>query len=47
MDVPVTFDRDAVRYRGPLRERAFALFSSLGFRTLVTEFAPTAEDLGA
>ena len=43
LDVPVAFDRDAVRYRGPLRERAFALFSSLGFRTLVTEFAPTAK----
>ena len=42
-DVPVTFDPDAVRYRGPTRERAYALFSTLGFRTLVAEFAPTAE----
>jgi DNA polymerase-1 len=42
-DVPVTFDRDAVRYRGPSRERCYALFSSLGFRTLVQEYAPTAE----
>ena len=42
-DVPVTFDRDALRYRGPSRERCYALFSSLGFRTLVQEFAPTAE----
>ena len=41
-DVPVTFDRDALRYRGPSRERCYALFSSLGFRTLVQEFAPTA-----
>ena len=41
-DVPVTFDPDAVRYRGPSRERCFALFSSLGFRTLVAEYAPTA-----
>jgi DNA polymerase-1 len=41
-DVPVTFDPDAVRYRGPSRERAFALFSSLGFRTLVSDYAPTA-----
>ena len=42
-DVPVTFDRDALRYRGPSRERCYALFSSLGFRTLVQEYAPTAE----
>ncbi|HET9372275.1 MAG TPA: DNA polymerase I [Vicinamibacterales bacterium] len=42
-DVPVTFDADTLRYRGPIRERCFALFSALGFRTLVTEFAPTAE----
>ncbi len=41
-DVPVTFDADAVRYRGPSRERAYALFSSLGFRTLVVEYAPDA-----
>jgi DNA polymerase-1 len=42
-DVPVTFDPDAVRYRGATRERAFALFSRLGFRTLVADYAPTAE----
>ena len=42
-DVPVTFDADALRYRGPSRERCFTLFSSLGFRTLVAEYAPTAE----
>jgi DNA polymerase-1 len=41
-DVPVAFDADALRYRGPSRERCYALFSSLGFRTLVAEFAPTA-----
>jgi DNA polymerase-1 len=41
-DVPVTFDAEAVRYRGPTRERCYALFSSLGFRTLVAEYAPTA-----
>jgi DNA polymerase-1 len=41
-DVPVTFDAEALRYRGPSRERCYALFSSLGFRTLVAEFAPTA-----
>jgi DNA polymerase-1 len=42
IDVPVAFDPDALKYRGPSRERCFALFSSLGFRTLVAEFAPTA-----
>ncbi len=42
-DVPVTFEPDALRYRGPSRERCFTLFSSLGFRSLVAEFAPTAE----
>jgi len=41
-DVPVTFDPDALRFRGPSRDRCFALFSGLGFRTLVAEYAPTA-----
>ena len=45
-DVPVTFDPEALRYRGASRERAFALFSALGFRTIVTEFAPTADTVG-
>ena len=41
-DVPVTFSPDAVRYRGASQERAFELFSRLGFRSLVMEYAPTA-----
>jgi DNA polymerase-1 len=41
-NVPVTFDPAALAYRGPSRERCYRLFSSLGFRTLVQEFAPTA-----
>ena len=41
-DVPVTFDPDALRFRGPAPDRCFKLFSALGFRTLVTEYAPTA-----
>jgi DNA polymerase-1 len=41
-DVPVKFDRDALLYRGPSADRCFALFSSLGFRTLTQEFAPRA-----
>ncbi len=44
-DVPVTFDPDALRYRGPQREACYALFSTLGFRSLTAEFAPTAKDV--
>ena len=39
-DVPVPFDTDALRYRGPSNERCFALFSDLGFRTLMADYAP-------
>jgi DNA polymerase I len=42
-DVPVAFDPDALRYRGSTRERCFEIFNELGFRTLVTEYAPTAD----
>jgi DNA polymerase-1 len=42
-DVPVAFDPDALRYRGATRERCFEIFNELGFRTLVTEYAPTAD----
>jgi DNA polymerase-1 len=45
-DVPVEFDPDAVRHRGVFRERCFELFTRLGFRSLVLEFAPTAETIG-
>ena len=41
-DAPVPFEPDALHYSGPDRDRCFALFSRLGFRTLVAEFAPTA-----
>ena len=41
-DAPVTFERDALRYRGPDPARCFELFSALGFRTLIAEYAPTA-----
>src|SRR5258705_512180 len=44
-DVPVTFEADAVRYRGASRERCFQIFNDLGFRTLVGEFAPTASSV--
>ena len=41
-DVPVPFDRSALRYRGPTRERCLELFSALGFRSLLIDYAPTA-----
>ena len=34
-------------YRGPNRQKCFELFSALGFRSLVTEFAPTANTVNA
>ena len=40
-DAPVSFDAEAMRYRGPDAERCFRLFSALGFRSLVPEYAPT------
>ena len=45
-DVPVEFSADALRYRGVSRERCFELFTRLGFRTLVMEYAPTAQTVG-
>jgi DNA polymerase-1 len=41
-DVPMDFAPEAFRYVGASRERCFAIFSELGFRTLVAEYAPTA-----
>lgn len=41
-DVDLAFNADAFRFHGADAERCYALFSKLGFRTLVTEFAPTA-----
>src|SRR6187401_2918162 len=45
-DVPVEFQPDTLRYRGASRERCFELFTRLGFRTLVMEYAPTAQTIG-
>jgi DNA polymerase-1 len=45
-DVPVEFAPDSLRFRGASRERCFELFTRLGFRTLVMEYAPTAETIG-
>ena len=45
-DVPVEFHPEDLRYRGASRERCFELFTRLGFRTLVTEYAPDAQTVG-
>jgi DNA polymerase-1 len=41
--VPLAFEIDSFRYRGPSREQCYELFNELGFRSLVMEYAPTAE----
>jgi DNA polymerase-1 len=42
-DVDVPFDPDRFRFKGANRERCYTLFSRLIFRTLVPEYAPTAD----
>jgi DNA polymerase-1 len=42
-DVAIDVDFEALRYRGPSRERCYELFSKLAFRTLVNDYAPTAD----
>jgi DNA polymerase I len=46
IDVPVEFHAESVRYRGGSRDRCFELFTRLGFRTLVMEYAPDAQTIG-
>ena len=43
--VPVPYEPEHYRYQGPDRARCVALFSALGFRSLLSEFAPTADSL--
>jgi DNA polymerase-1 len=45
-DVPVEFHAAALRYRGVSRERCFELFTRLGFRTLIMDYAPDAQTIG-
>jgi DNA polymerase-1 len=45
-NVPVEFSAESLRYRGASRERCFELFTRLGFRTLVMEYAPDAQTVG-
>ena len=44
-DVPLDVDFESLRYRGPSRERCYELFSRLEFRTIVAEYAPTADTI--
>jgi DNA polymerase-1 len=44
-DVPIEIDFESLRYRGAARERCYELFSRLAFRTLVTEYAPSADTI--
>lgn len=44
-DVPVADDLESLRYAGPDQRRCYELFSRLGFKSLVTAFAPTAKDV--
>jgi DNA polymerase-1 len=44
-DVPIDVAFEALRYRGPTRERCYELFSRLAFRTLVADYAPTADTI--
>ena len=44
-DVDVPFEIERFRFRGADRERCYALFSKMEFRTLVPEFAPTASSV--
>src|SRR4030095_4597030 len=47
-DVPLpNVDISCFDYKGPDREKCFALFSKLGFRSLVNEYAPTADTVAA
>jgi DNA polymerase-1 len=45
IDVPLDVEFEALRYRGASRERCYELFSKLAFRTLVNEYAPTADTI--
>jgi DNA polymerase-1 len=44
-DVPLEIAFESLRYRGADRERCYELFSRLAFRTLVNDYAPTADTI--
>ncbi|MGE4054514.1 MAG: 5'-3' exonuclease H3TH domain-containing protein, partial [Vicinamibacterales bacterium] len=43
-DIAVDIDVATLNYRGPSREDCYRLFSEMGFRTLVNEYAPDARN---
>ena len=44
-DVPIDIEFESLKYRGASRERCYELFSKLAFRSLVNEYAPTADTI--
>ena len=44
-DVPVEVEFESLRYHGASRERCYELFSRLAFRSLVNEYAPSADTI--
>ena len=44
-DVPVPYEPERYRYHGADRTRCFTLFSELGFRSLLSDFAPRADSV--
>jgi DNA polymerase-1 len=42
-DVPIAFDINQFKYRGPTTSACYELFAALGFRSLVMEYAPSAD----
>jgi DNA polymerase-1 len=44
-DTPLDFDLESLRYRGASREKCYELFTRLAFRTLVNDYAPTADSV--
>ena len=42
-DVPIEADLAGFRYGGPSNQQCYEIFSRLGFRTLLMDYAPTAE----
>ncbi|MEW5983869.1 MAG: DNA polymerase I [Acidobacteriota bacterium] len=46
-DVPIDVEFETLRYRGPKTQECFDLFSQLGFRSLMNEYAPAADSVAA
>ena len=44
-DVPVEFDPPALKYAGGSRDKSFRIFNELAFRSLASEYAPTASTI--